>query len=65
MPKRINDMELRESFRNSNEKYWFSFIAEVLEEADYSQVDLKLTVKNGKVVNIKTNTEKNFNIGGK
>lgn len=65
MPKRINDVELRERFRDANEKYWFSFIAQVIEESDFSQINLKLMVKNGKVVNIKTITENNFNIGGK
>ena len=57
--------KLKDSFSNQNEQYWFSVIAELIAESNFSTINLKLTVKNGKVVNIKSTTETNINIGSK
>jgi hypothetical protein len=63
--KKINEIKIKDSFESKNEQWWFSFISQKIEESDYSKINLQLIVKGGKVVNIKTTTEENFNIGAK
>jgi len=57
--KTINDVKQIEP-RNSNERMWFSYIANEISKAQYGKIELKLSVRNGKVVNIKNVVEKSY-----
>lgn len=55
----ISDIE------NYSEKKWFSFLKHKAEKVDYGNLQVSLTVKNGKVVAVKhIREEENFNISG-
>lgn len=58
---KINDIEIRQPV-DKNEKWWFSHIAAAIEKVGFGSLQLKLTVKNGKVVNIKNTIEESHNI---
>jgi len=63
MLKKINDVSLRD-IQTRQEKLLFSYIVQIAEETGFGNVELSLTIKNGKVVNIKnTKIIDNFNIG--
>lgn len=62
MISKINDIEIKNP-ETLSERKWFSLIKQRSEELDYGNMDLRITIKNGKVVAIKIITrEENFNI---
>lgn len=48
--------------QNHSERWWFSYIAGKAESAKYGELELTLTIKGGKVVNIKNRTTENVNL---
>jgi len=61
---KINDIKIRQEMTKDDAK-WFSYIAQKAEETGFGNLELNLTVKNGKVVNIKNAIAiENFNIRG-
>lgn len=62
--KYFNGIPLSDIKHKSEEK-WFSFIKHKAEELGYGNLQVNLTVKNGKIVAIKNiREEENFNISG-
>lgn len=57
--KTINDIKIREP-KTANEKMVFSYLMQEIENAEYGSIEVKLTIRDGKVVNIKNKIEKNF-----
>lgn len=50
---------------NQTEKKWFSFIKDKAKKLRFGNLQVNLTIKNGKVVNVKhIREEENFNING-
>lgn len=61
---KINDIPMME-IENRIERKWFSYLKHRAKEIDYGKLEINLTVKSGKIVNIKLNKmEENFNIAG-
>lgn len=42
---------------------WYSFMKDQMKNIDYGAVDVRLTIKSGKVVAVKVTNEKTYNIG--
>ncbi|MDP2654887.1 MAG: hypothetical protein Q8Q08_12775 [Candidatus Omnitrophota bacterium] len=59
--KKINEIELRDPVRN-NQRLWYSYIQGLIENAPFSTIELRLTVKNGSVMTIKAIEEKSVSI---
>lgn len=59
--KKINDVRIRE-FMDANDRVWFSFIKNLVEESGFGKLDLQITVNNGKVVNVKIRSERSVAI---
>ena len=61
MPKSINNVCL-EIPQTLNEKIWFSTIKQIIERTGYGTIELKITVKEGKVMTVKERTEKSYSL---
>lgn len=59
--KEINGIEMREP-ESRNEIKWFSYIKKLVDAAPYGSVDIKMTVKGGRVTNIKVKSEESFSV---
>jgi hypothetical protein len=47
---------------HAEDQRWYSFIKAQMEEIDYGAVDVRLTIKQGKVVAVKVSNEKTYNM---
>ena len=62
MEKKYNNINLSD-IENREEQKWFSFLKQNAEELKFGNISLDMTIKNGKIVNIKNiKTVENFNI---
>ncbi len=59
--KTINGIEIRNP-ESKNETKWFSYLKKLVDAAPYGSVDIKMTVKGGKVTNIKVKSEESFSV---
>jgi hypothetical protein len=50
---KIQGQTIRE-FKDKNEQFWFSVIADKIEKLDFGKLEIKLTIRKGKVVNLQT-----------
>ena len=57
----INEIEQRE-IENSNQRQWFSILMAEIDKIGYGTIDLKLTIKNYKVTNVKKISSDNFQL---
>jgi hypothetical protein len=59
--KQINGVSILDQITKDDSK-WYSFIKAQMEEIDYGAVDVRLTIKQGKVVAVKVSNEKTYNM---
>jgi hypothetical protein len=60
---RLNNIPVNLEIEGRDERKWFSFIKHSAQRIDYGEIELKITIKAGNVVNIKNIREiENFNI---
>jgi len=48
--------------KSLNDRKWFSYIKNLVEESGYSTLELSITVKAGEVTNIKVRSECSFSV---
>ena len=60
MPKQINGLTITPF--DPVDKLWYSFIKEQVEEVDFGAVEIKLTIKSGKIVALKIMRENTLNL---
>lgn len=58
----INGVTIKDQIEKADAK-WYSFIKGEMENIDYGAVDVRLTMKAGKVVAVKVTNERTFNMG--
>jgi hypothetical protein len=59
MPKEINDVTIRKP-ESMNETMWYSYLHHLIEQTGFGTLEVRLTVKNGKVTTIKVKSEQSF-----
>ena len=57
----INGVELREP-ETQSDKLWYSYIKSFVDEVDFGSLEIKMTIKAGKVTMLKVNKETSFSI---
>jgi len=57
----INGLPMR-NIESTNDRVWFSYIKRQIENAKYGTLELKLTLKEGMVTNIKDIVESSFSV---
>lgn len=58
----INGVPIQEKIDKKDE-LWYSFIKQQMQEIDYGGIDIKLTIKAGKVTAVKVSNERTINLG--
>lgn len=58
----VNGITIQEKIEKEDQK-WYSFIKSQMQGVDYGAVDVRLTMKAGKVVAVKVTNEKTYNMG--
>ncbi len=58
----INGVKIEDEISKDDLK-WYSFIKGEMGDIDYGAVDVRLTMKAGKVVAVKVTNERTFNMG--
>lgn len=58
----VNGITIQEKIEKEDQK-WYSFIKSQMQDVDYGAVDVRLTMKAGKVVAVKVTNEKTYNMG--
>lgn len=61
MSEKINDIEIRHP-SDHNDTMWYSCIKNLVERLDFGTLEVRLTVKGGKVTTVKVHSEKSFAI---